>query len=391
MSSWEVWKSEPLGSLGPSVAFGHRATPNIRPGRVMEKGTDMHGEFKVPGGKLVVVDLEIDGDGEVLRDVRLSGDFFLEPDHALTAINAALDGADAASSAAQLAARVTAALPAGTVMYGFGAADVATAVRRALSAATSWTDHDWLLIHEPARSPQHHMALDQVLLEEVGAGRRPPMLRVWEWAAPCVVIGSFQSLRNEVDSEAAERLGIEVVRRISGGGAMFIEPGNTITYSLYVPPSLVEGLSFQDSYAFLDDWVLGALADLGIKAWYQPLNDITSPGGKIAGAAQKRLAGGAVLHHVTMAYDIDAAKMTHVLRIGREKLSMKGTASAAKRVDPLRSQTGLPREAVIEAMIASFRGRYGLDATTVTDGESARAAELIRTKFGTTEWISRVP
>ena len=69
-----------------------------------------------------------------------------------------------------------------------------------------------------------------------------------------------------------------------------------------------------------------------------------------------------MLHHVTMSYDIDADKMLEVLRIGREKLSDKGTTSAKKRVDPLRRQTGLPREAVIDRMIDSFRGRYGLDA-----------------------------
>ncbi len=349
----------------------------------------MHGEFKVPAGKLVVIDLEVRE--AALADVRLSGDFFLEPDDALDAINAALQGAPADAEASELTERVRASLPPGTVMYGFAPSDVATAVRRALSAATSWTDHDWQLVHDRPQAPQQHMALDQVLLEEVAAGRRLPTLRVWEWAAPCVVIGSFQSLRNEVDPDGAARHGIEVVRRISGGGAMFVEPGNTITYSLYVPASLVEGLSFQDSYAFLDDWVLAALGDLGIKATYQPLNDITSPAGKIAGAAQKRLASGAVLHHVTMSYDIDAAKMTQVLRIGREKLSMKGTASAAKRVDPLRSQTGLSRQAVIEAMLASFAGRYGLSPSSVTEAELARADELIVSKFATPEWIARVP
>jgi lipoate-protein ligase A len=349
----------------------------------------VHGEFKVPSGKLVVIDLD-EADGR-LTNVRLSGDFFLEPDEALQAIDSALTGAAVSSTAEELTARIEHALPAGTVMFGFSSASVATAVRRALSAATSWTDHDWLLIHRPPEQPQWHMALDQVLIEEVGAGRRPPMLRVWEWAAPCVVIGSFQSVSNEVDLDAAAGYGIEVVRRISGGGAMFIEPGNTITYSLYAPASLVEGLSFQDSYAFLDDWVLGALREIGVKATYQPINDITSPAGKIGGAAQKRLAGGAVLHHVTMSYDIDAVKMLQVLRIGREKLSMKGTASAVKRVDPVRSQTGLPREAVIDAMVESFRSRYGLTETTVTDAEQQRANELIDTQFGTEQWINRIP
>lgn len=351
----------------------------------------MHGEYKVPGGKLVVVDLE-ERDG-VLRDVRVAGDFFLEPDEALFDINRALEGASADLSAQELATRVDAALPRGTVMFGLTSEAVGVAVRRALANATDWHHYDWQLIHDGPQSPALHMALDEVLTTEVAAGRRPPTLRVWEWASPAVIIGSFQSLRNEVDTEAAARHGMTVVRRISGGGAMFVEPQSTITYSLYVPDSLVQGLSFADSYAYLDDWVLGALGDMGIKAWYQPLNDIATEAGKIAGAAQKRVVSGdgAVLHHVTMAYDIDADKMLDVLRIGREKLSDKGTKSAKKRVDPLRRQTGLPRATVIDRMITSFRTRYGLTAGAVTEEEMTRAVELAKTKFSSEEWTARVP
>ncbi|MCM3808671.1 lipoate--protein ligase family protein [Streptomyces sp. DR7-3] len=351
----------------------------------------MHGEYKVPGGKLVVVDLDVH-DG-TLREVRVAGDFFLEPDEALHTIDRALEGAPDDADAQALAARIDAALPTGTVMFGFSAEAVGIAVRRALAHATDWTDYDWQLIHEGPQDPALHMALDEVLTDEVAAGRRPPTLRVWEWDRPAVIIGSFQSLRNEVDPAGAERHGVTVVRRISGGGAMFVEPGNTITYSLYVPDSLVSGLSFADSYAYLDDWVLGALGEMGVKAWYQPLNDIATEVGKVGGAAQKRIAahGGAVLHHVTMSYDIDAAKMLEVLRIGREKLSGKGIASADKRVDPLRRQTGLPRHAVIERMVASFRGRYGLTDGKVTDEESAAARRLAAEKFGSPEWTSRVP
>lgn len=256
--------------------------------------------------------------------------------------------------------------------------------------SASWNDFDWRLIHDGPQSPALHMALDEVITDEVAAGRRPPTLRVWEWASSAVVIGRFQSLRNEVDPEGARRHGIEVVRRITGGGAMFIEPGNTITYSLSAPESLVAGLSFEQSYAFMDAWVLDALRSLGIEAWYQPLNDIASKAGKIAGAAQMRR-GKAVLHHVTMAYDIDAAKMLDVLRIGREKLSDKGTASAAKRVDPLRSQTGLPRAAVVERMLATFRNLHGLADDALRDAELAQAQALVRDKFGTAAWIGDVP
>jgi len=256
---------------------------------------------------------------------------------------------------------------------------------------STFRDHAWQLVHEPPQSPALHMALDDALLDEVSAGRRGPTLRIWEWASPAVVIGRFQSLRNEVDMEAARRHGIEVVRRISGGGAMFIEPGNTITWSVFAPIDMVEGLGFEQAYALMDEWVLQALGELGVQAWYQPLNDIASPAGKIAGAAQARR-GRAVLHHVTMAYDIDAAKMLEVLRIGREKLSDKGTPSAAKRVDPLRSQTGLAREAIIAAFVDTFRRRHGgLAADTLRAHELARAQALALEKFSNPQWTALVP
>ncbi|EGG49059.1 putative lipoate-protein ligase [Streptomyces griseoaurantiacus M045] len=158
----------------------------------------------------------------------------------------------------------------------------------------------------------------------------------------------------------------------------------------------MSGLSFAESYAYLDEWVLAALGDMGIKAWYQPLNDIATEVGKIGGAAQKRMVAtdggpGAVLHHVTMSYDIDADKMLEVLRIGKEKMSDKGTASAKKRVDPLRRQTGLPRETVIDRMLASFRARHGLTTGQVTPEEMARAEHLAATKFSDPEWTARVP
>ena len=330
----------------------------------------------------------------------MSGDFFLEPDDALDVIDRALVGLGEGARVPELTAAIVRALDAaasdGTLsgpatLVGFSAESVAIAVRRALGHATSWHDHTFELIHLGPQPPALHAALDQVLSEELAAGRRGPTLRFWEWVEPAVVIGSFQSLRNEVDPEGAARHGITVVRRISGGGAMFMEAGNCITFSLVVPASLVDGLTFEQSYAFLDDWVLGALADVGVTASYAGVNDIASPMGKIAGAAQKRLVGGAVLHHVTMAYDIDADKMLEVLRIGRAKLSDKGTTSANKRVDPVRSQTGMSRESVIAAFTTHFRTRYRTVDGALTADELARAAELVETKFGTTEWTARVP
>ncbi|TLM87690.1 lipoate--protein ligase family protein [Pseudarthrobacter sp. NamE5] len=348
-----------------------------------------HGEYKVPGGKLVVVDLDV-ADGR-LANVSLSGDFFLEPDEALLDINQALTGLPDTATAGELAAVVKASLPPGAALFGFSADAVAVTVRRALAKATSWTDHDWHVIPPTVLPTEINVALDEVLTEEVGAGRRNPTLRFWDWQEPSVVIGSFQSVRNEVDPDGVEKHGITVVRRISGGGAMFMEAGNCITYSLYLPQTLVDGISFADSYPFLDSWVMAALEKLGINAFYVPLNDIATAQGKIGGAAQKRLANGGMLHHVTMSYDIDADKMVEVLRIGKEKLSDKGTRSAKKRVDPLRRQTGLARTAIIQAMTEVFTDRYGASPSQVSEAELEAARERVGSKFGTAEWLHRVP
>ena len=153
----------------------------------------MHGEYKVPGGKLVVVDLEV-REGRI-ADFRLAGDFFLEPDTALEAIDRAVNGLSADADSTALAAAIRSGLPADAQLLGFSPEAIAVAIRRSLSRATDWRDYDWQIIHDGPVSPNVHLALDQVLTEEVGAGRRGPTLRFWEWNKPAVVIGSFQSLR----------------------------------------------------------------------------------------------------------------------------------------------------------------------------------------------------
>jgi lipoate-protein ligase A len=253
-----------------------------------------------------------------------------------------------------------------------------------------WKQYNWSLIPQQPTPPALNMALDEVLTLRVGRGERPPTLRIWGWASGCIVLGRFQSVRNEVHEEAAAANGVELVRRISGGGAMFIEPEGAITYSIYAPEAMVKGLSFAASYAFFDAWVIDALRELGVDAWYEPLNDLTSSGGKIGGAAQARR-GGAVLHHTTMAYQMNIPAMLQVLRIGQEKLSDKGIRSADKRVGPLSQQTDLSRDAIIEHLVGSFDRHYGLTEGGITEDELAEAEELVRTQFGTREWVYFLP
>lgn len=256
-----------------------------------------------------------------------------------------------------------------------------------------WRGYRWRLIDGEPQPPTMHLALDEVLTRRVGAGERPPTLRFWRWAAPAVVLGRFQSVKNEVDEETAREYEVWIVRRMTGGGAMFVEPDNAITYSIYAPPRLVTGMSSVDSYAFLDDWVIEALRSLGIDAWYEPINDVASSDGKIGGAAQARSLG-AVLHHVTLSYEMDAAKMLKVLRTGQEKMSDKAIQSVEQRVGPLRQQTNLPREAVIERMIATFAERntaQDLAEDRLSPEELAEAEELERTKYGSRGWTFSIP
>jgi lipoate-protein ligase A len=253
-----------------------------------------------------------------------------------------------------------------------------------------WHEYDWRVIPGVPRAPLLNMALDEVLTLRVGRGERQPTIRVWGWDRSCVVLGRFQSVRNEVDEAAAEADKVEIVRRISGGGAMFIEPEGAITYSIYAPEAMARGMTFPESYAFFDGWVVKALRELGVQAWYEPLNDITSSGGKIGGAAQARR-GGAVLHHTTMAYQMNVPRMLNVLHIGKEKLSDKGIQSAEKRVGPLRRQTDLPRDVIIHHLIGYFQARYGLTEDIVTPKELAEANRLIEERFGTDGWKYFLP
>lgn len=349
----------------------------------------MHGEYKVPGGKLIVIDCNAE-DG-VLSNVQLSGDFFLEPDETLGRIVGAVEGAPADSTARQLADRINhAALPT-DVLFGITPEGIGTAIRRALGLATSWDALDFEVIHGPKVHPMINCAMDETLVEDVAAGKRKPFMRIWEWDSPQVVIGSFQSYSNEIDQAGVDKYGITVSRRVTGGGTMFMEPGNCITYSLVVPTALVDGLSFADSYSFLDQWVMEALEKVGVHASYVPLNDIASEAGKIGGAAQKRWANGYMVHHVTMSYDIDANKMMDVLRIGGEKVRDKGLRSAVKRVDPMRSQTGMAREDIIDVFIKHFAEKYNAAPGEITDQDIAKAQDRCDTKFATPEWVHRLP
>src|SRR5438067_11601221 len=211
----------------------------------------------------------------------------------------------------------------------------------------------WDVIPQGPHPAHMHMALDEVLLQQVMSGQRPPTMRLWRWIERALVIGSHQSVVNEVDLEAAEELGFVITRRMSGGGTMLCEPERTITYSMYLPDSMVAGISFRKSYALLDQWAVAAFNEMGVPASYREINDIVSPRGKIAGAAQARRREH-VLHHTTIAHTMDVDLLPRLIRIGRASLAERGVRSAEKGVSPLSWITDLSCEEVTPRMQSHF-------------------------------------
>ena len=252
------------------------------------------------------------------------------------------------------------------------------------------TNLDWDLIPAAPHSAHMHMALDEVLLGRVIDGGRPPTIRFWEWAESALVIGSHQSVSNEVDVPAARRLGFSVTRRMSGGGTMLCEPGRTITYSMYVPGSAVEGLSFRQSYAALDAWAVRAFKALGVPASYREINDIISPRGKIAGAAQARRRG-FVLHHTTIAHAMEVELLPRLIRIGRDRVSERGVRSAEKPVSPLSWFTSLSCAETTHHLERFFAGEFRAHWSELAADEIEAARLLVAEKYGTPAWVNRLP
>jgi lipoate-protein ligase A len=401
----------------------------------------MLGSCKTPGGKLVNVTLQVIA--HRLAAVRVHGDFFVHPEpragEVLNAISAELTNAPADLDVPALAARIRTAIPFGVEMLGTSPEAIAVAVRRAVTGdpdlhdappldrigaftsdeidrlTANWKQLPWRLIPEVPLSPAMNVALDEVLssvplspggegLEVRGTGGGFPLtpnpsppgergtfvptLRFWRWDSPAVIIGRCQSVTNEVDQAAAAEMGVTVVRRMTGGGAMFLQPHGAITYSLYLPESAVEGLSIRQSYEVCEAWVIRGLRSLGVDAHHVPINDIACSEGKIGGAAQARRRG-VVLHHTTMAYDMDPGEMVKVLRIGREKLKDKAVASAQKRVSPLVRQTGLSREAIVGKLFDSFQQQFGGTVSELAAEELAAAGELVRSKYANADWTAQ--
>jgi lipoate-protein ligase A len=248
------------------------------------------------------------------------------------------------------------------------------------------------------RPAYYNMGLDEALMEAV-ADSSPPVLRFYGWQPQAVSVGYFQGLPEEVDLEACKRHGVDVVRRVTGGGAVFHQ--RELTYSIIMKDTHpLAGEGIQDSYRILCAALVRGLSILGLDSHFEPINDIITGGRKISGNAQTRRMG-TVLQHGTIILDLDVDLMFNLLRVPQEKMKGRIIREVKARVTSLKGQgVDAGFEEVRAAMIRGFAEELSLDFDAAFPGEraypdgplateDARALELAETKFASAEWLCK--
>ena len=196
-----------------------------------------------------------------------------------------------------------------------------------------------------------------------------------------VIIGRNQDLDSEVDLDFCQENGIDIVRRLSGGGAVFHDLGN-INYTY------LSDHSASNSFAEFARPLIAALAKLGITAELSGRNDILVEGKKISGCAHATL-GTRSLYHGTLLFSADISKMFGALKVNRQKYESKGIKSVASRVGNLKEY--LP-ELDVEAFLDKLTGLLfdeGWQRYLPTEDDIAGVDALMRDKYSNPRWAER--
>lgn len=252
---------------------------------------------------------------------------------------------------------------------------------------------DFRLLKTDFKNAAENMAIDEAVLNEIADGKSLPTLRFYGWSPPAVSIGYFQSLEEEVDLEACKRLGVDVVRRMTGGGAVVHE--HEITYSIHIPEnSKLVPAGILESYESICNGILNGLDILGIKGQFVPLNDlITLKNGdpkKISGNAQTRKRG-IILQHGTILLKVDVDKMFTLLRVPDEKMKGKLIENVKQRVTGLSAVAGheIAFDAAFYALVEGFKNAFpsiDFKMGELTADEKSLAQKLKKEKYETANW-----
>lgn len=230
----------------------------------------------------------------------------------------------------------------------------------------------------PCHDPYFNMALEEYLINQTAEDSEWFML--WQ-NKPAVIVGRHQNTHEEVNQAFAKENGIAIVRRMSGGGAVFHDLGN-LNFTFVV------ALSGDHSFTRFARPVLDALDQLGVAAELSGRNDLTITGQKFSGNAQfigrKRL-----LHHGTLLFNTNLDIMQEVLNVDPAKMASKGVKSVRSRVTNIADH--LPGSITIHDLqkaLTQAAGEYwNLEpAQQLTAEEESRINQLADNKYRCWEW-----
>jgi lipoate-protein ligase A len=234
-----------------------------------------------------------------------------------------------------------------------------------------------------------NMSLDEGILRNVSLGASPATLRFYTWSPAAVSIGYFQGIREEVDLDRCFLDKVDVVRRMTGGGAVFHD--NELTYSFLAKEKAVSKDILQ-SYRQICSGIVAGLDILGISAEFAPLNDIVCGGKKISGNAQTRRMG-CVLQHGTVLLKVDVDRMFSYLKVPQEKLKGKLISDVKQRVTSVKDakKVEVTYEAAAKVLERGFAKAMKLELSCAIPSmdELSLAKRLESEKYSCLEWNAK--
>ena len=250
----------------------------------------------------------------------------------------------------------------------------------------------WRLLDLPPLTAAENMALDEVLLEIRGSGRSQDTLRFLQFKPATVLVGFHQSLQEEIRLSYCREQGIDINRRITGGGGLLFDE-NQIGWELICDKAFFGvGIPNANLFRRLCEPTVTALRGMGIDAAFRPRNDIEVAGRKISGTGGTDC-DAAFLFQGTLLVDFDVETMLKCLRVPVEKLKAKEIDSVKKRVTCLAWELGrVPDSADIKAALAdAFERHMGINL--VPGGLTAEEEDLLAERlpyFQSQEWIDMI-
>jgi len=249
----------------------------------------------------------------------------------------------------------------------------------------------WRLLITEKNSAYRNMAMDRAELVSISKGNTPPTVRFFTWKPRAISIGYFQSLEDEVNLDACKSLGVDYVRRITGGGAVFHD--KELTYSIVIPESHSQvSKNIMESYGRICGAIIKGLKQLEIDSSYIPINDIIADGKKISGNAQTRKAK-TVLQHGTILMDVDVEEMFSLLLVPNEKIRDKMISDVKQRVTSIKHILGkdISFNQIADAMRIGFEEEFNIELNKgiLTDEEIELTNKFEKEFFSTKEWNHR--